>query len=66
MCGEISKRVSISRSTVQSVIKKYNLFCSTEILFERGENVKLTLRTALILFLEVQTTRHGGDEDARV
>lgn len=53
--GEISKRLSIPRSTVQSVIKKFNVFGSTETLPGRGRKRKLSPRSARKICREVDT-----------
>ena len=45
---------SIPRSTVKYVIKKFSLFCSTEILPERGRIHKLSPRTARKLCHDVE------------
>lgn len=51
--GEISKRLDISRSTVQSIIKKFKQVQTTENLPGRGRKAKISTRTARKLCREV-------------
>ena len=43
--GDISKRLDIPRSTVQSVVSKFAQFCTAQILPGRGRKQKLSPKT---------------------